>query len=132
MGLLDKSIKDLLSLDVSPKFKSGKDFNRKMIECLMEYKNKNENEFLMFALNMKFREWLDLFTLKIEFKEFSETFAEELNKNMTKVKDMIEDVYSKNKDRNYISSFIFYLYNYENWFIMKRSKKFEIKCPSSF
>ena len=130
LNLLNSSIKDLLSFKVSDKFKCGEDFNKNLIKELII--QKNDNKFLMFALNMKFREWLDLFTLKIEFKEFSETFAEELNKNMTKVKDMIEDVYSKNKDRNYISSFIFYLYNYENWFIMKRSKKFEIKCPSSF
>ena len=123
-----------ISINIDEKKKILKDidykYNKNLIKELII--QKNDNKFLMFALNMKFREWLDLFTLKIEFKEFSETFAEELNKNMTKVKDMIEDVYSKNKDRNYISSFIFYLYNYENWFIMKRSKKFEIKCPSSF
>ena len=122
LGLLDKSIKDLLSLDVSPKFKSGKDFNRKMIEGLME--NKNKNEFLMFALNMKFREWLDLFTLKKDFKDFSEMFSKELGNNMPRVDDMLNDIIKKNKDdNNYIISFIFYLYNYENWFIMKRTQK---------
>jgi len=131
LNLLNTSIKDLLSFRVSDKFHCfDKDFNKNLIKELMN--TKNDNKFLMFALNMKFREWLDLFTLKIEFKEFSETFSEELNKNMTKVKDMIESVYSKNKDINYISSFIFYLYNYENWFIMKRPQKIEIKCPSSF
>ena len=124
LGLLDKSIKDLLSLDVSPKFKSGKDFNRKMIEGLMENKNKNENEFLMFALNMKFREWLDLFTLKIGFEDFSEMFYKELGNNMPRVDDMLNNIIKKNKDdNNYIISFIFYLYNYENWFIMKRTQK---------
>ena len=122
LGLLDKSIKDLLSLDVSPKFKSGKDFNRKMIEGLM--KNKNKNEFLMFALNMKFREWLDLFTLKKDFKAFSVMFSKELGNNMPRVDDMLNDIIKKNKDdNNYIISFIFYLYNYENWFIMKRTQK---------
>ena len=126
LDLLNKSIKDLLSFKVSSKFNCGDNFNKDLIEELMI--TKSNNKFLMFALNMTFREWLDLFTLKKEPKEFKE----ELNKNMTKVKDTIEDVYKKNKDRNYISSFIFYLYNYENWFIMKRSKKIEIKCQSSF
>ena len=122
LGLLDKSIKDLLSLDISPKFKSGKDFNRKMIEGLME--NKNKNEFLMFALNMKFREWLDLFTLQKDFKAFSIMFSKELGNNMPRVDDMLNDIIKKNKDdNNYIISFIIYLYNYENWFIMKRTQK---------
>ena len=118
LNLLNTSIKDLLSFKVSDKFRCiDKDFNKNLIKELMN--RKNDNKFLMFVLNMKFREWLDLFTLKKYPKEFSE----ELNKNMIKVKDMIEDIYKKNKDRNYISSFIFYLYNYENWFIMKRSQK---------
>ena len=133
LNLLNTSIKDLLSFKVSDKFHCfDEDFNEILIKKLMDTKNtkntKNNNKFLMFALNMKFREWLDLFTLKKDPKEFSE----ELNKNMTKVKDMIEGVYIKNKDINYISSFIFYLYNYENWFIMKRPKKIEIKCSNSF
>ena len=119
LNLLNTSIKDLLSFRVSDKFYCfDKNFNKNLIEELMN--TKYDNIFLI------------LFTFKIEFKEFSETYSEELNKNMTKVKDMIEGVYSKNKDINYISSFIFYLYNYENWFIMKRSKKMEIKCPCPF
>ena len=122
LGLLDTTIKDLLSLDVSRKFKSGIDFNRKKIEDLME--QKNENEFLMFAFNMKFREWLDLFTLKKDFQDFSEMFSKELDINMPRVDDMLNDIINKNKDdNNYIISFIFYLYNYENWFIMKRTQK---------
>ena len=121
LKLLNTSIKDLLSFEVSGKFHCDNNFNKKLIEELME--TKYDNKFLMFALNMTFREWLDLFTLKKDIKEFSESFSEELFKNMTNVKDMIESVYSKNNDRNYISSFIFYLYNYENWFIMRRFKK---------
>ena len=90
LNLLNTSIKDLLSFKVSDKFRCiDKDFNKNLIKELMN--RKNDNKFLMFVLNMKFREWLDLFTLKIEFKEFSQTFSEELNKNMNKVKDMIEE-----------------------------------------
>lgn len=130
LDLLNKSIKDILSFEVSEKFRCQKDFNKIMIEELI--KNKNDNKFLIFALNMKFREWIDIYTLKKEFKEFNDTFSDDLFKSMPKVKDMIEGVFNKNKEKNYISSFIFYLYNYENWFIMKRSKKKEIKCFSSF
>jgi hypothetical protein len=123
LGLLDTPIKDLLSFDVSPKFKDVKnDFNRKKIEGLME--KKNDNEFLIFALNMKFREWLDLFTLKKDIKDFSKMFYVELGNNMTRVDNMLKDIIDKNNDdNNYIISFIFYLFNYENWFIMKKSKK---------
>jgi len=83
LDLLNKSIKDLLSLEVSEKFLCQKDFNKIMIEELI--KNKNDNKFLMFALNMKFREWLDRFTLKKEFKDFNDTFSDDLVKNMPKV-----------------------------------------------
>ena len=123
LSLLNKSIKDLLSFDVSPKFKGDikKDFNRKLIEDLMK---KDDNKFLIFALNIKFKEWLDLFTLKKDIKDFSDIFAEELFNNMTRVDVMLKDIINKNKDDNdYIISFIFYLYNYENWFIMKRTQK---------
>ena len=121
LNLLNTSIKDLLSFEVSGKFHCDVEFNKKLIKELME--TKYDNKFLMFVLNMTFREWLDLFTLKKDIKEFNKTFSEELFKNMTNVKDMIEGVYNKNNDRKYISSFIFYLYNYENWFIMRTFKK---------
>jgi hypothetical protein len=121
LNLLNTSIKDLLSFEVSGKFHCDVEFNKKLIKELME--TKYDNKFLMFVLNMTFREWLDLFTLKKDIKEFNKTFSEELFKNMTNVKNMIEGVYNKNNDRNYISSFIFYLYNYENWFSMRTFKK---------
>lgn len=121
LDLLNKSIKDLLSLDVSPKFNVDSDFNKKTIKLLIE--ENNDNYFLKFALNMKFREWLELFTLKTDIKEFSNNFSNELLNNMPKVDDMLKGIIDKNADKNYICSFTFYLYNYENWFLMKRPKK---------
>ena len=63
LNLLNTSIKDLLSFRVSDKFHCfDKDFNKNLIKELMN--TKYDNKFLMFDLNMKFREWLDFFFFK--------------------------------------------------------------------
>jgi len=66
--LLSKKLKELLSLNISPKYK-GKEENNKNIIEIIEKKDKDiiKEEFvdtLIFILNITFRDWLDLFTRK--------------------------------------------------------------------
>ena len=121
LNLLKSSIKDILSLDISSKYNCSIDSNKKTIESLL--KKEQDNRLLIFAFNLKFNEWLDFFTLKKDIEKLDETFSKELGKNMTKIDVTLNKIFKKNKSNNYISSFIFYLYNYESWFINKRIMK---------
>ena len=67
LDLLEKPLKDLLSMDITSKVKTvGEKFNKILIKKIVEkevpVKDYNTT---MFALNMKFREWISLFTFKI-------------------------------------------------------------------
>ena len=121
LKLLNSSIKDILSLDISSKYNCPFDSNKKTVERLLKYYQ--DNRLLIFALNLKFNEWLDFFTLKKDIEKIDETFFKELGKNMTKIDVTLNKIFNKNKSNNYISSFIFFLYNYESWFINKRFVK---------
>jgi hypothetical protein len=121
LKFLNSSIKDILSLDISSKYSFEFDSNKKTIESLL--KENKDNRLLIFALNLKFNEWLDFFTLKKDIEKLDEIFSKELGKNMTKIDVILNKIFKKNESNNYISSFIFYLYNYESWFINKRIMK---------
>ena len=121
LKFLNSSIKEILSLDISSKYSFEFDSNKKTIESLL--KENKDNILLIFALNLKFNEWLDFFTLKKDIEKLDEIFSKELGKNMTKIDVILNKIFKKNESNNYISSFIFYLYNYESWFINKRIMK---------
>ena len=66
LDLFEMSLKDLLSKEITPKLRSlDKNFNKILIQRI-----ENQEEFVedynttMFALNMKFGDWIQLFTLK--------------------------------------------------------------------
>lgn len=68
LNLLNTTLKDILSMNISPKFKSkDKYYNKKTINDLICIKDKiniiNYNT-LLFVLNMTFRDWLDIFSGK--------------------------------------------------------------------
>ena len=124
LKLLNSPIKDILSLDISNKYKCPFDSNKETVERLLnDYQDNRLYRLLIFALDLKFNEWLDFFTLKKDIEKIDETFSKELGKNMTKIDVTLNKIFKKNKSNNYISSFIFYLYNYESWFINKRIMK---------
>ena len=43
-------------------------------------------------------------------------------KKIPSIKILFDDILEKNQDDFYFSKFVFYLYNYENWFINKRGR----------
>lgn len=133
LNLLNTTLKDILSMDISPKFKSKDiDYNKKTINDLINSKDKtkisNYNT-LLFVLNMTFREWLDIFTGKNNFKSNQMNIDFDLIKNsfvgIDKFLSYLEDLKKKQKenDYKYVAFCIFYLYNYERWFFIKSSRK---------
>ncbi len=102
--LLNMPLKDFVSLKISSKYSLNLDFNsQKMEKILSEEKN---NQTLISLLSMTFGEWIDVFTFK---KIINYNFE------FNGLQDALIDLYKK-EDDEYFSRFVFYLFNYKNWF----------------
>ena len=131
--IFNSTLKDILSLDISPKFKyKSKEYNKKVIEGIIENeiilneKNDFNYDTLMFVLNMTFRGWLDVFTGKNNFENIANDYAgnqAKINFDLIKesfvgIDNLLGDLVNKYDDK-YFAFFVFYLYNYERWFCIK-------------
>ena len=122
--LLNMPFKEIFSKEITPRFSKLKtDSNKIIIKKLLEEEKDNDN--LSFVLNLKFRDWLDIFTYKKEINSIK-SYEE---KKMTNIKNSFEyadkiimDIYNTNHDSNYLLYFLIYLYNYERWFLIKRGR----------
>ena len=101
------------------------DYNKKMLE-----KQINKDATLDFALNMTFRNFIDLFTGK---KKVEDLVINNKRIDCSKIQSFIEgkeemlmeikiDINNK-LDKIYFQKYIFYMYNYERWFYIKNPKK---------
>ena len=124
--LLSMKLKDLLSLDISSKYKKKEDNNKATIETIEKEGekiiNKDIADILKFILDITLRDWLDLFTGKKQIKELYDV-------NELSIKfDMIEKSFVgingvlnnfKKEDEKYFASFVLFFFNYERWFLIK-------------
>ena len=131
--LLRSPLKDVLSLDVSPKYKFYDiAYNKKVIKAIIENEKNNFNyDTLMFVLNMTFREWFDVFTGKENFENIAKDYTGNKTKiNFGQIKEsfvgintLLSDLIIESKvdkvDDDYFAFYVFYLYNYERWFFLK-------------
>ena len=108
--LLNKPLKDFVSLEISSKHGLNFDFNRQKMEKILE--EEKDNQKLKFLLNMTFDEWIDIFTFKKKVDDDLE---------FNGLQDVLEDLYDK-VDDEYFSRFIFYLFNYKNWLYNKKAR----------
>ena len=113
MKLFNMQLKDFISLEISSKYSSTSDkkINKKKMKKLLE--DEKDNPKLNYLLNMKFGEWIDVFTFQTEIN-FSSKF--------NGLENILNTLYKKEKDK-YFSRFIFYLFNYKNWFQNKKGRK---------
>ena len=115
LELLNMKLKDLVSKDISSKYKSKlneKDYNKNIINKIIQ--NEDSSEKLMNLLNMTFNEWIDIFTYKIE---------NDYNKEYNLLQAALDKINQKNNnDKEYLLKFIFYLYNYKRWFESKKGR----------
>jgi len=124
LELLQMKFKELFSQDITSRWKLDSQSNIKIIKKLLEEEKENTN--INFVLNMKFKDWIDVFTYKKELSSV-ENFEEEKNgilRNYFEFSDtLISKIYRTNKDdENYILYFLIYLFNYERWFLLKRGR----------
>jgi hypothetical protein len=132
LSLFNKSLKDLFSENISPKFKNfRRESNKIIINKII--KEERKNDIVMFAFNLTFREWLDIFLYKKELKSAKNFDTEKMGaliNNFNYFNTLLEEICSKNNDKNYLSSFIFLIYNYERWFYVKKSRKRKTRSKS--
>ena len=125
---LNMKLKDLFSKEISQKYSTKpKDFNKNLIKKVLK---KNTDETIKFAFNITLRDWLDLFTLKKSIEELLQEYncvdknidCEKIKKSIYEVDVFLNKIMDKN-GKEYLTPFIFLLYNYERWFSIKRGRK---------
>ena len=124
LSLLNLPLKNIFSNNISPKYSTLKsDYNKNMIELILNDERDNAN--IMFAFNLTLGEWIDIFTYKRKLESFenlNEVNIKELEDKFVKVEKLINEIYKKNNNKNYLSYFISYTFNYKRWFIMKKGR----------
>ena len=136
LELLEKSLKELLSLDITSKLKTiAKDANKTLIKNIENKKVFVEDyDTIMFVLNMKFKDWISLFTCKKNIDEIlkeksinsqKKISKKKIEESLIKANKLLNQILKKN-DQEYCSTFIFHLYNYEMWFARKSERNAKI------
>ena len=123
------TIEQLISKEISPKYtKFNSNYNKEKIAQIL--KERKDNDFLKSIFYMTYRQWLDIFVLKINninYKNYKyldglgQAIFEKIEKNMPKISEILINIYSKD-DIEYLPYFLFYLYNYEKLFLIKRNR----------
>ena len=132
LKFLDTPLKDLFSMNISPKYikksKFNIDSNKEIIKNIL---NNEADDTIMFSFNMTLRDWFDLFTFKKNVNEIINSYdlrnyksidSQRIENCMVYVDELLNKMTLKN-DEVYFSNFIFYLYNYERWFYIKKGRK---------
>ena len=57
-----------------------------------------------------------------DFKDLSLEGCIEIQSKIPSIKKLFDEILKKNDDDFYFTKLVFYLYNYENWFINKKGK----------
>lgn len=125
LKLLNWTLKDYFSTNISSKFKYPINYNKLVIEKILEEKtNKDIFEFILNDLLII--DWLEIFLYKkdlSELKKFSllnDDKKDKIEKNLERV-DKYINKYFKN-DKNYYHCFILIIYNLKRYLINKEAR----------
>ena len=121
---LNEPLKELLSKNISSRFSnSPSDENKQIIDSILE--NEKNNEILMSIFNLSFRDWIEIFLAKkkvTDFENLRYSSYKEIEEKMPTINNLLNNILEKDGGE-YLSSFIFYLYNYERYFACKRERR---------
>ena len=116
LSILYMPFKELFSKNISPCYSRLKpDSNKIIIEKLLQEESDKAN--ITFALNLKLKDWIDIFTYKKEFNSIIN--LDNLSQYFEYADNLISNIYRINPNDNYLLYFLIYLYNYERWFSLK-------------
>lgn len=99
-----------------------RDENKEKLEQLCN--EKKDNPIINFVMNLTIRNWIDIFTYKKELSDFIEKKEDEklIKDKFERADKLLNEIFQKDGDIKYIHKFIIYLYNYENFFFIKKSR----------
>ena len=121
IGILNTSLKNLLSYEISKKYGyDTKNYNKNIIDSILIKEANNKN--IMKLLNMKFIDWIYIYLLKKKAED-----EIQFDGPSSILLDLISN-YPDEEDIAYVKKFIINLYNYKNWFqkkIGRSGKKFK-------
>ena len=118
--LLSMKLKDLLSLDISSKYKKKEDNNKATIETIEKEGekiiNKDIADILKFILDITLCDWIDLFTGKKQIKNLFSVNGlskniDVIEKSFVGINEVLNDF--KEEDEKYLASFVLFFFNYE-------------------
>ncbi len=126
LKLLNLTIKDYISQDISPKNKKPhSDYNRRIIQKLLD-DEQNKHIFDFIFKDLKIEDWLDIFIYKKEIDNY-------INKNKLNICEInvikenlirIDNSFLEKpiNDELYIKCFILMIYNYKRYLLMKEGR----------
>lgn len=129
LDLLKMPLMDLLSLEVSGKYKSkSKDYNEIMIKEIIQQKYENEDyDTIMFLFRITLNDYIDLFTYKKDIFTLANEYNE-INVNYAKIQEnfvganhLLSEI-SKNNNAKYYTLFLLYTFNFQRWFYIKKGR----------
>ena len=129
LDLLEMSLADLFSLDVSGKYISkSKDYNKDVINGILEQKIKVEDfDTILFLFKITLNDWIELFTYKkdiltlIDENNAANVNYTKIQENFIGVNHLLNKISEKNDDK-YYTLFLLYIFNCQRWFYIKRGR----------
>ena len=109
--VLNEPLRNIVSLDTSSRYANYQDksWNKKIIQKILDKNDEKINS----LLNLSFSTWIDIFTCRQKWEN---------NIQFYKIKNYLEKIQDEN-DSEYFSKFIFYLFNYQKWFLHKKGRR---------
>ena len=124
LSFLKMELKEFLSNKISSKYSTlSKDSNKKTINKLLN--KEKDNLIIKYIFNLKFGDWIDIFTYKKEVEDFGSIDNEsikKIEKYFQKVDSLLKEIYNLENGNDYFSLFISLLYNFERWFFVKQNR----------
>ena len=112
--MLNSSLKEILSYETSSKYGQGiQNHNKNVIDDILEKEANNEK--IKTLLEMKLNKWIDEIFL---FKENSGDNNKFKGLELT----LLYIIKKFPNDNDYLTRFLFYLYNFSNWFENKKGR----------
>ena len=114
---LNMTVKELLSFEITKKYtRYNENTNEIIIEKILK-KRKNDEK-LKYIFNLKFKEWIDIFTKKKEGDSIVK--IDWLHKLLNKI---LPNSKKSNIDEEYFVQFVLHLYNFQKWFLDRKERK---------
>lgn len=126
--LYDKTIAQIFSENISPKFENDEEtHNKELIDKIID---DNTNQKLISVLNLTYHDFLDIFRYK-ESEKIQKELGKEVLDKFHRIDYYLKIIYDKekttqkNKDEiiNYLRRILIITYNYERWFLSKNGRK---------